>query len=302
MGTPSSSTVTNGDDLIVLCVGTDDTASVFTDRAHLDAHAVADIEAALSAAETLAVDCVVAEYELPDGTAFDCFEAVRASHPNAACILYTSADHTDIDTDAFRDTVAELLPKGGPNAEDRLVDMVRNAVVNRTQVGFPLPTDEDDRLDALADYDVESLAALDTFDRLSSLIASHFDISVAFVGLVHEVEERFIACHGADWETMDREDTICTYAILDDDVTVIENVQDDPRFEYNETLKQLDIRSYAGANITSPDGTVLGELCLIHDEPRSYTDEELADLQLFADEVAEQLELRRRLAADGGEQ
>lgn len=294
--------MTSGDTITVLCVDpTGETAAVFTDRAHFETVVADDIETALETAATTHVDCVVAEYDLPDGTGFDCFEAVREHHPNVTCCLYTAVGHEDIDTEAFRDTVAEFLPKGGPNADDRLVDTIRNAVVNRTQVGFPLPDNEDARLDALADYDLDTFDAVDTFDRLSELIAAHFGISVAFVGLVHEVEERFIACHGADWERLDREDTVCTYALLDDDVTVIEDVQADPRFEHNETLKQLDIRSYAGANITAPDGTVLGEVCLIHDEPRTYTDDELADLRLFAEEVSEQLELRRRLAETSGD-
>ena len=294
--------MTNGDDLTVLCVDPGNpTADIFAERAHFTPVAADDIAAALSVADDTAIDCVVSEYDLPDGTAFDLFEGVRDRSPNAACIVYTDVDHSAIDTEQFQDTVAEFMPKSGPDAADRLVDTVRNAVVNRTQVGFPLPDNEDERLAALADYDVDDLDAAETFDRLSELVASHFDINVAFVGLVHEFEERFIACHGADWETMDREDTICTYAILDEDVTVIQDVQADPRFDHNETLKQLDIRSYAGANITTADGTVIGELCLIHDEPRTYTAEELTDLQLFADEVSEQLELRRKLAVTGGE-
>jgi FixJ family two-component response regulator len=288
--------VTRGDDLTVLCVDPDETtAEHFDDRANFHAVAVSDIASALDYAATETVDCVVAEYDLPDGTCFDLFASVRDHHPNAPCIVFTTTGHADLDTDAFGETVAEYLPKDGHNAADRLIDMVRNAVLDRTQVGFPLAQTEDDRLDALAAYDVADLRTVDAFDRLSQLVANHFDISVAFVGLIDEAEERFVACHGADWETLTREDSICTYAILEEDVTVVEDVQADPRFEHNETLRKLSIRSYAGANITAPDGEVIGELCLIDDEPRSYTDAELADLQLFADEVSEQLSLRHRL-------
>ncbi len=292
--------MTTGTDLTVLCVDPDAEAreglvAEFETRANFAPTAADSVGSALDTAESTAVDCIVAEYDLGDGTAFDLFEAARDHHPNVSCILFTDVGHADIDSGAFRDTVAEYLPKGGPNATDRLVDIVRNAVLNRTQVGFPLPPDEDERLEALADYDIDDLTAVESFDRFSNLIVSHFGISVAFVGLLDEEEERFVACHGADWETLTREDSICTYAVLDEDVTVVENVQADPRFEHNETLKQLDIRAYAGANLTTADGTVIGELCLIDDEPRRFTDEELTDLQLFAEEVSDQLELRRRL-------
>jgi GAF domain-containing protein len=297
--------VTVGDELTVLCVDPETAAreaivAEFQNRANFRALGAADVAAALDQIETADIDCLVAEYDLADGDAFGLFERARESFPNLACILFTDADHADIDSAAFGETVAEFLPKGGPNAYDRLVDTVRNAVINRTQVGFPLPSDEDERLSTLSRYDVAELSAVDSFDRFSKLIASHFDVDICFVGLLDEAHEQFVACHGADWETLDREDSVCTYAILEDDVTVIENVQADPRFEHNETLKALGVRSYAGANLTAPDGTVIGELCLIHNEPREYTDVDLADLQLYAEEVSEQLELRRRLGRLGG--
>jgi hypothetical protein len=39
--------------------------------------------------------------------------------------------------------------------------------------------------------------------------------------------------------------------------------------------------------------------CLLDDEPRTYTDEERSTLRLYAAEVSEQLELRRRLTVAG---
>jgi ActR/RegA family two-component response regulator len=302
--------VTGREDRTVLCVDPDDaTAAIFEERPGFTVVAAGSIESARDAADFRDVDCVVAEYELADGTAFDLFEVVRESAPNAGCVLFTAAGHTEIDPGAVRNAVAEYLPKGGRNAETRLVETVEMIVDDRTQVGFPLPPDENERLEALSAYDVRDYDAMAAFDRLSTLVASHFDVSIAFIGLIGEVEERFVACHGADWTTLAREDSICTYAILDEEVTVVEDVREDPRFRYNETPERQDVRSYAGANITTPGGEVVGELCLIDDEPRSYTVQEQGDLQLFADEVAEQFELRRRLgeveasdgaAADGG--
>jgi CheY-like chemotaxis protein len=296
--------VTDGDDLTVLCVDPENeprqtTVAAFQDRESFRALCATDVADAVDTVTTTGIDCIVAEYDLQDGIAFELFGRARESHPNLVCILFTDRARGDIDSEAFQKTVAEFLSKGGPNARDRLVDMVRNAVINRTQVGFPLPPDEDERLDTLDEYDLEDLSAVESFDRLSKLIASHFDVAVCFVGLLDAAQERFVSCHGADWETLAREDSVCTYSIIADGVTVIENVQADPRFEHNETLKELNIRSYAGADLTAPDGAVIGELCLIHDEPRGYTDAELADLQLFAEEVSEQLELRQRLGTGG---
>ena len=286
-------------ELTVVCIDPDPdalarTAAAIDEESDMHAEPVADAEAALDLVESGAPDCLVAEFDLPDGTAFELFEAARDRKPGLGCVLFTDASIDELG-ERFGDVVVEYLSRDGPNALARLQHLVRNVVVNRFHVGYPVPADEDERLAAVQAYDVEALSTVETFDRLTRLIANHFDIAVAFVGLIGEREEEFVACHGADWDTLAREDSVCTYAILEDDLTVIEHVQADPRFEANETLRELGVRSYAGANITSADGHRIGQLCLIHDQPRSYTDAELADLRLYADEVTEQLELRRRL-------
>lgn len=288
--------------LQVVCVDPDAeargaTASAIDAEGDMVAEPVAEAEAALDRIEAGALDCLVVEYELGDTTGLEVIERARDLQPGLGCILYTAASIDDIGGDRFGDVVVEYLAKDGPDAGERLRHLVRNVVLNRFHVGYPVPADEAERLAAVRSFDVEALSTVETFDRLTRLIGTHFDIAVAFIGLVGEREEEFIACYGAEWDTLTREDSVCTYAILEEEVTVIEHVQDDPRFEANETLRELGVTSYAGANITDADGHRIGQLCLIHDEPRSYTDEELADLRLFADEVSEQLELRRRLNA-----
>ncbi len=292
--------MSDASDLAVVCVDPDpderaETAAAIDAEPDMVAEPLGSADAALDRVRDGEVDCLVAEHDLPNGTGIDLFERARERAPGLGCVLFTEEDVTDLDRAAFGDVVAEYLPKRSPNGHDRLQDLVRNVVVNRFHVGYPVPADEDARLAAVRSYDVPELSTVETFDPLTRLIANHFDIAVAFVGLIDERDEEFLACHGADWGTLSREDSVCTYAILEDDLTVIEHVQDDPRFEANETLKELEVRSYAGANLTSPEGHTVGQLCLIHDEPRAYTDAELADLQLFADEVMEQLEMRRRL-------
>jgi len=283
----------------VLCVDpAGEAAAVFDDVETIESRRATTVADARELARDERVDCVVAEYELPDGTGFELFEQLRAEHPNLGCVLYTAQSYGEMD-DATGKTVAEYVRKAAETGPQRLRETVQTILDDRTQVGFPLPPDEDQRLDAVAEYDIPDLLAVETFDRLTALVASHFDVTVAFVGLVDEDEERFLACHGADWKALSREDSICTYAMLEEDVTVIEDVQDDRRFEHNETLQSLGIRSYAGAQITAPNGQVIGQLCVTDEQPRSYSEDERTDLALFADEAAEQLELRRRLASRG---
>jgi GAF domain-containing protein len=263
-----------------------------------DSHRVveaASVADAKTAFEETDPDCVVTEHEFPDGTGLELVEWVRDRAPDTPCVFYTDTEARSIRTAAFQAVVVEYLPKDLPDAPAKLARLIANTLEQRSQVAYPLPDDEDERLAAIEQYDVTGLEANDTVERLTALVGNHFDVAVAFAGIVDAHEERILACHGADWERFEREETICTHTIVDDEPTVVEDTQADIRFSDIQTLEDLDIRAYAGVPLKTPGGVPIGALCLIHDEPRSYSEAELDDLQLFADELMENLELRRRL-------
>lgn len=287
----------------VLCVDADDadrdrTTEALGSAPRLTATGVDSVAAAEEALASTVFDCVVTTYRLPDGTGLDVVAAVRERRPDAGCVLFTDVPFDEIDTQKATGAVVDHLQKD--DAEyDYLPDLVTSITTARTHTAYPLPDDEDERLAALSAYDVDGLATTDTFDRLTELAARQFGVRFAFVGLVDAHEERFLSCYGGDWESIPRERTICTYAILEDDVTVVEDVRTDPLFETNDLLDDLGIRSYAGARLTTSNGEAVGMFCVLDDEPRTYTDEERATLRLYAAETSEQLELRRRLTTVG---
>jgi len=260
------------------------------------------LAAATDAVTDTAIDCVVTTYDLPDGSGLELLASVREVTPDTPCILFTDAPTGEIDTTAFEGLVAEYLPSGIANAHARLRRLIDDLVTRRSQVGYPLPDDEDARLAALEQYDVEDRSTRETFDRLTELAAQYVDVDKVFVGVVDEHEERFVSCRGADLDPLARENTMCTHAILEPDVLVVEDTYEDARFEHNDALDRLNIRSYVGAPIHGPDGVAIGSFCLTDDEPRAFSDDEIRVVRLLADEAAEQLELRRQLqAAQGGD-
>ena len=283
----------------VLCVDTEDavatTASAVAEDGSLDPVETTSVADAQDALRERDVDAVVTEHDLADGSGMEVVETLRDVSPQTPCVLFTDARPGDVDTSAFEDLIVEYLGKHLPDAHDRLSFVVDDVITHSSQVGFLLPDNEDQRLEALAEYDIEQIPIEDSFERLTDLIASHFDAAVAFIGLIEEDEEDFLACTGADWDSLTREDTICTHSMLQEDVMVVEDISSDKRFENNDGLHNLGIVSYAGANMTTRDGEVIGQVCLIDHEPRTYDADQQADLQKFADEAMEMLELRQRV-------
>lgn len=281
----------------VLCVDTDNrigaVSAAIDSEETLATIETTSVDAARTVLENEPVVCVVTAYELSDGSGLDVVHAIRDIDPQTPCVLFTDVPPGEVDTAAFEEVIVEYVNRDLPDAYDRLGFVADDVITHSAQVGFLKPDDEHDRLEALAQYDVDDLPLEESFDRLTDLIASHFDTAVAFIGLVEADAENFLACHGADWDQLTREKTICTHSMLHEDVLVVENIAEDKRFSKNEQLANLGIVSYAGANMTTEDGHVIGQVCLIDHEERSYSDEQTHDLQQFAETAMEILELRQ---------
>jgi len=290
----------------VLCVDDeqriDDVAAAIDTEGTLDAIEATTVEDATERLQSESVVCVVTSYDLSDGTGMDVIEAVREHAPQVPSVLFTDRQPQEIDTASFEETIVEYLNRDLPDAHDRLGFITNDVIEHSAQVGFLRPDDEEERLATLAEYDIDELPIDESFERLTDLIASHFDAGVAFIGLIEKDEESFLACHGADLDSLTREDTICTHSMLQEDVMVIEDIADDNRFNKNEQLENLGIVSYAGANMTAPNGQVIGQVCLIDFEKRSYDAEERAELQDFAETAMEILDLRKSVRDARGEE
>ncbi|WP_178915298.1 GAF domain-containing protein [Natronomonas gomsonensis] len=288
---------------MILCVDQSEADREAT-RAALDPIYEVETTASLSDARSVlterTVECLVTEYDLPDGTGLELIRAARNDAPDAACILFTDTPLDDIDTAAFGDVVAEYLSKDDPDAHEELTELVEHARLFRNQTAYPLPDDEDARVAALERYATDPESLGDSLDRLTELATALFDLDAAAVGLVDAHEQRFLSCFGVSFDPVEREETVCTYALLDEGVTVIEDTNEDPRFEDNEGLQSADIRFYASAPVTTPEGHAIGTFCVYDDEPRAFSERERELLSLLADEAMEQLTLRLKLRERGG--
>ena len=269
--------------------------SAALDGAAFDTTTCGSLDEARGVLAADAVSGVVTEYDLPDGTGLELVEYAREIHPDITAVLFTDAGFEAIDTDSLSGAVVEYVNKDVPDARDELVDLLSFSIDNRSQTAYPLPADEDRRLDAVEEYVDDADDLDDSLDRLTRIARALFDVDAATVGFVEAHHERFLACQGTDVDRLDRERTICTYTILDEGPTVITDTREDPRFESNAALEEATIRFYAGAPIRTPDGDAVGVFCLFDDEPRSFPERDRTLLSLLADEVMAGLETRRRL-------
>ncbi|WP_334190046.1 PAS domain S-box protein, partial [Noviherbaspirillum sp.] len=155
--------------------------------------------------------------------------------------------------------------------------------------------DEQARLEALKSFHILDTSREETFDRLAALAARICETPMAVITLIDEERQWFKATVGLDVRETARAISFCTHTIDAKDMFLVPDAASDPRFETNPLVTdQPRIRCYAGVPLITSDGFAIGSLAVLDTAPRHMTDAQLAALQLLADQVMMEFELRLR--------
>ncbi|WP_298728638.1 GAF domain-containing sensor histidine kinase [uncultured Ferrovibrio sp.] len=159
----------------------------------------------------------------------------------------------------------------------------------------PFPPDEEARLDALHRFAILDTPYDPRFDRLVKLAAHIFGTTGAMVSLVDSDRIWFKSHIGIDVREVPREHGFCSWAILQDEVCVVEDASMDDRFADNPYVQGGGLRFYAGAPLVSMEGQRIGTLAIFDTVARSFNDLSRSRLRDFAALVTDALELHRAL-------
>ncbi|MBT8164731.1 MAG: sensor domain-containing diguanylate cyclase [Acidimicrobiia bacterium] len=159
----------------------------------------------------------------------------------------------------------------------------------------PLPSSESARLAALAAYDILDTLPEAAYDDITQLAAEVCGAPIAAVSLIADDRQWFKSTVGTEVTENHRDLAFCAHAILSEEVLVVPDARDDERFSDNPLVTSEQVRFYAGAPLVTPDGEVLGTLCVLDSEDREFTDEQARGLSALARQVMAQLELRRHI-------
>lgn len=151
-------------------------------------------------------------------------------------------------------------------------------------------TSEAERLEALCALNLLDTPPEERFDRITRLAACFFDVPIALVSLIDEQRQWFKSKYGIDVPETPRDHAFCDHAIRNGELLVVEDANVDPRFYANPLVTgPLGIRFYAGYPVSSPDGHILGTLCLIDHKPRQLSSSQIGFLKDFARLIDEEI-------------
>lgn len=159
-----------------------------------------------------------------------------------------------------------------------------------------LPPNEAERLEALRGYGILDTPREAAYDEIVELASRICKTPIAIVNLIDDGRQWFKAEVGLGVRETPLPASICAHAILQNDLFQVPDTLADPRFADNPLCTgEPHLRFYTGALLRSPDGHPLGTLCVLDYQPRQLDEQQLFALQVLANQVRTQMELRRAL-------
>ena len=163
----------------------------------------------------------------------------------------------------------------------------------------PLPLDETQRLISLHSLRILDTPSEERFDRITRMAQRVFGVDICLISLVDSNRQWFKSKQGLEACETSREISFCGHAILTEEVFVVRDTHTDERFHDNPLVTgNPDIRFYAGCPIHGPGGQRIGTLCLIHPEPREFSDDDDATLRDFGAMVDDELAVAAQVTVD----
>lgn len=245
------------------------------------------------------IDVIVVSYfsNQPDGPARSYCRRLRQFWPGRQIVLALwNAPAELLDKDAISAMGADTVATSIAEVTGRLQRLLSPEEALQAQIAPPPPEDEA-RVQALVDTQVLDGHAREDLDALAKRAADVFDVRFAVISAINDDQEFIIGQSmelpgrltrdGTDMITMPRAEAICDHVVSSAEILVVPDTQRDARFMDHPAIQMWSTRFYAGAPLTTPDGHVLGALCLLDTEPRELSEEETALLATLASDVIE---------------
>lgn len=162
-----------------------------------------------------------------------------------------------------------------------------------------IPLNDKMRLKKLYEYQILDTHSEDTFDKIAVLASQIFNTPSAFITFVDE-DRVFFKSNISDFEgnVVDRKDSLCSISIMQEGHTVFYDAQTIPYLKNNPFVwHQNAMRFYASAPLKTPEGYLLGTLCVVDNQPRvedSITRLQLDMLRSLSEIIINKLESRLR--------
>jgi GAF domain-containing protein len=161
------------------------------------------------------------------------------------------------------------------------------------------PLFDADRLAEIVELELLDAEVDPILQDVASRAAEGLELPVSLVSVVLDEALHVAASHGIDglWLADTRghpvEWSFCATSVRTREPFVVEDAETHAYHRSNPLVVQDGVRCYAGVPLISSRGFVLGNLCVVGLEQRSFTEDEMVFLRTLASEAVRRIEERR---------
>ncbi len=156
-------------------------------------------------------------------------------------------------------------------------------------------TFEEKRLKALLSYNLMDTEAETQYDRITKLACYICDTKMAAINLIDDSRSWIKSKVGLDISELSKDLTFCKYTILQQHLLEIPDTLLDNRLKDNPMASgENGIRYYAGISLVTPEGYIIGTICVFDTQPNLLNDSQKEALQFLADETVLHMETTKR--------
>jgi diguanylate cyclase (GGDEF)-like protein len=152
-----------------------------------------------------------------------------------------------------------------------------------------IPLNEPERIASLRKMLLLSSPDEEAFDRVTRAAQRMFGVPIALISLIDSNRQWFKSCIGLPVRETGRDVSFCGHAIMKEELMVIENARLDPRFADNPLVTDPpQVIFYAGRPLRNAENFLVGTLCVIDHQPRSFSQEDrrsLDDLGYWVEQI-----------------
>jgi len=289
-----------GDSAVLLIASDESSAQVLSDAAHADGLQVLeahDCEETIATANSKRPSLLITERYVGQTDAIEACQAIRETTDTYGksvpiVVVADSPDEVDIHKGTAAGVTDWLVkPFSTVYARTRIRAWLLRLACRWEKA--PLPEDEVRRIGALHELEILDTPPEQRFDRYTRIAATLFDVPIALVSLVDTDRQWFKSAHGLDAEETPRDMAFCAHAILTDDILLVPDALQDPRFADNPLVTENPrVRFYAGVPLKAADGSRIGTLCVIDHRPRYMDDSRLTLLRDLGGLVERELQTK----------
>jgi GAF domain-containing protein len=141
-----------------------------------------------------------------------------------------------------------------------------------------------------------------TFDQFAALTKRLIGVPTALVSLVDQSRQVLPGGVGLP-APVDRDREIplshsfCQHVVISGEPLIVTDARSDPRVRDNPAVLELGVIAYAGVPLTSLDGVVVGSLCAIDSQPRTWSEDDVLSLTQMASACSAELTQRAAIGA-----